>query len=206
MQPDTQSSTHLRIYLIEFILRKNSQQNTRQYITAAGRCHTGIPGGVDIHLPSPAGRLRPMALKDNDNARFAAQPTLGPQSFLSVLKTAEKTLKLLCMRREYGGSPLGMLPQEREAVAHAREHIEAVGIDNEGFVPSSLHKAAKRLQAVGTQTRPHSYGIVAPEFVSREKMGPMGVAVIDRDHRLRHGRLHHLHTPLRHMDREESYA
>ena len=145
-----------------------------------------------------------MALIDDDGTRFLAESTLRPQTLLSVVKTAEKTLKLLSVGCEHRRCLLRMLPQKLQSVVHSCQHIQRVGIEDERFALDGLHESAQGLLAVSTHAGAYGHGIVALKLVGREKMGPMGVVVIDRDHGLGNSSLHHLHPTARHMDSKEA--
>ena len=120
-----------------------------------------------------------MTFIDDDSARVGAELTLSLQTLLGAVKRAKKTLKFLGMGCEDSGSAKGVLPKELEAVLHLREHVEGVGIEDQGFELRGFEKAAKRLLAVGSQSGANGHGIVALEVGGGEEAGEMGVVVID---------------------------
>lgn len=145
-----------------------------------------------------------MTFIDDDSARVGTELTLSLQTLLGAVKRAEKALKFLGMGCEDSGSAKGVLPKELEAVFHLREHVEGVGIEDQGFELRGFEKAAKRQLAVGSQSGANGHGIVALEVGGGEEAGEMGVVVIDGDHGFGHGNLHDIHAVARHMDGEQT--
>lgn len=203
MQPDPQGGAFFCIYLILFILRKNSKQNTRQDIATASSGHAGVASGVDVHLPSPTGGLGVVALIDNYSPRLAAEAALCLLAASGALIAAKKAFKLLGMGREDRGRLTG---EEVEAVVHLREHVEGIGIQDEGPVWKSLEEGTELFRTVGAQARADSDGIIALEVFRNKTVGPMGVIVVDGNHGLGDGGLHDVHSPAGHMDGEQPHA